>query len=156
MNYDTISTVQLSPFAEEQWNRIVTYSPIYVHWTDMIMMPQQRTNKPNSGKLNFKDQIDLNTMKLEDELLLNELYQFRRSATLPAKAKNIDHETKVLDDERDVHIPSSTEDDQASSGFFHETTTTGLVKHQCSYVESSFAQQSYAPKRSALNLTNQV
>jgi hypothetical protein len=102
-HHDSISTVQLSPFGEEQWNRIITYSPIYVHWTDMLMISQQRTNKSTSGKLNSKDQIDLNTMKLEDEILLNELYQFRRAATIPPKGKNTDQESKVLDEEQDQH-----------------------------------------------------
>ncbi len=153
--HDSISTVQLSPFGEEQWNRIVTYSPIYVHWTDMVMMSQQRTNKSALGKLNSKDQIDLNTIKLEDEILLNELYQFRRAATIPAKGKDIvDHEGKVLEEERDQHIASSIEDYQTSSGFYPETKEP--VKPRCSYVEQSFTQQPYTIKRSVLNLTNQV
>ncbi len=151
-HHDSISTVQLSPFGEEQWNRIITYSPIYVHWTDMLMISQQRTNKSTSGKLNSKDQIDLNTMKLEDEILLNELYQFRRAATIPPKGKNTDQESKVLDEEQDQHTASLTEDYPGSSEFFRESTEP--IKQHSSYIDPSFAQQSYTTKRPVL--TNQV
>jgi hypothetical protein len=158
MNYlhqyhDSISTVQLSPFGEEQWNRIVTYSPIYVHWTDMLMMSQKRTNKSTSGKLNLIDQIDLNTLKLEDEILLNELYHIRRAAAIPSKEKHINHELKVFNDEQDQQTASSTDGHQASSNVFEQSKDP--MKHHCSYVEPSFApQQYYNIKRSVL--TNQV
>jgi len=158
MNYlhqyhDSISTVQLSPFGEEQWNRIVTYSPIYVHWTDMLMMSQKRTSKSTSGKLNLIDQIDLNTLKLEDEILLNELYHIRRAAAIPSRVRRINYESKVLNDEQDRQTPSSTDDQQASSNVFRESEDP--MKHHCSYVEPSVTpQQYYNIKRSVL--TNQV
>jgi len=158
MNYlhqyhDSISTVQLSPFGEEQWNRIVTYSPIYVHWTDMLMMSQKRTNKSISGKLNLIDQIDLNTLKLEDEILLNELYHIRRAAALPTKERHITHNSKVSNDEQDQQTAVSTGDQQVSSNIFQESKDR--MKHHYSYVEPSFTpQQYYNIKRSVL--TNQV
>jgi len=157
MNYltqynDSISTVQLSPFGEIQWNRIVTYSPIYFHWTNMLMVSQKRTNKTPSGKLNSIDQIDLNALKLEDEILLNELYLMRKAAGIPSKEKNINHELKASDNVQDQQLASSTGDYQRSSSFFEEPKDT--VKHHCSYVEPSLAQQQYNIKRALL--TNQV
>jgi hypothetical protein len=150
--HDSISTVQLSPFGEEQWNRIVTYAPIYVHWTDMLMMSQQRTNKTTSGKLNLINQIDLNALKLEDEILLNELHLMRRAAAIPSKEKNINPESKVFDDKQDHQIASSTGDYQISSTLFQESKEP--IKHNCSYAEPSFTNQTYNTKH--LVLTNQV
>ena len=149
MNYvsqyhDSISTVQLSPFAEEQWNRIVTYSPIYVHWTDMLMMPRRRPHKSAGGKLNTLDQIDLNTLKLEDEILLNELYQMRRTAAAPTRENPKNHPSVVLTEEPDEQT--------LSSDSFHERK--GSAKHNCSYAETSYAQQPNNSKR--LGMTNQV
>ncbi len=148
--HDSISTVQLSPFGEDQWNRIVTYSPIYVHWTDMLMMSEQRTNKNTSGKLNLMNRIDLNALKLEDEMLLNEIYHIRRSATELSKGKNKNPDLKVSDDEQDQQAASSTEDYQGSSEFFHEAKEP--VKHYCSYSEPSFLHQQYHPKRSVTTI----
>jgi hypothetical protein len=150
--HDSISTVQLSPFGEEQWNRIVTYSPIYVHWTDMLMMSQQRTNKTTSGKLTLMNQIDLNTLKLEDEILLNELYHIRRAAAIPSQEKNLNHESKVFDDKQNHQTTSLTEDYQTSSAFFPESKKP--IKHHSSYAEPSFTHQLYNTKHSIL--TNQV
>lgn len=149
MNYvnpyhDSISTVQLSPFAEEQWNRIVTYSPIYVHWTDMVMMPRRRPTKSAGGKLNTLDQIDLNTMKLEDEILLNELYQIRRTAAAPTRENARNHPSVVLTEEPDQQTFSSDSFPEAKES----------IKHNCSYVETSSVQQPISSKR--LVMTNQV
>lgn len=150
MNYvnqyrDSISTVQLSPFAEEQWNRIVTYSPIYVHWTDMLMAPQGRTNKSTLGKRNPVDQIDLNTMKLEDELLLNELYQLRRTA-MPTResGSHPPHPPTIVLEEQDHQT--------VSSDSFPDMKES--AKHHSSYVEPQFTQQPNTSKRSVV--TNQV
>ncbi|CAF3355363.1 unnamed protein product [Rotaria sp. Silwood1] len=150
-HHGSISTVQLSPFAEEQWNRIVTYSPIYVHWTDMLMMAQRRTHKPSSGKLNVMGRIDLNSLKLEDELFLNELHNIRKAAaTDPLKGKTTNQETKVDDDTRNHRDAlSTTEDYQASStNFSHDSREP--TKHHSSYVESSLTEQQYKSKRPAL------
>jgi hypothetical protein len=149
---DSISTVQLSPFAEEQWNRIVTYSPIYVHWTDMIMMTQQRTHKNPSGKLNLIGKIDLNTLKLEDEILLNQLYDIRKSVAIPSKGKTINHGIKISNDEHDHQSITSTDDVDRISDFSHEPKEPS--KHHCSYAEQSFAQQQTNAKRPVV--TNQV
>ncbi|CAF0910395.1 unnamed protein product [Rotaria sordida] len=150
-HHGPISTVQLSPFGEEQWNRIVTYSPIYVHWTDMLMMSQQRTHKPSSGKLNLMGHIDLNTLKLEDELLLNELHDIRKAAANPSKGKNTNNESKVVDDTQNHReAPSTIDDYQASStNFSHDSREP--AKHHSSYVESSFIEQQYKIKRPVLS-----
>lgn len=151
-HHDPISTVQLSPFAEEQWNRIVTYSPIYVHWTDMLMMTQKRTNKIPNGKLNIMDQIDLNTLKLEDEILLNELYHMRKSAGLPSKGKDSNQESKVFDEEHNQEITPLNDDYQTSSTCFQESKDP--IKHHCSYAEQPFTHQQLNTKPSVS--TNQV
>lgn len=152
-NYrDTISTVQLSPFAEGQWNRIVTYSPIYVHWTDMLMMSQaKRKQRASTGKSKVVDKIDLNSMKLEDELLLNEIYQIRKMAAMSENDKpiNYDQSSKIFDEEVDETQPNkaSAEDVQLSSECFNESKES--MKHHCSYADSSFAnQQQYRTKHS--------
>jgi len=123
-NHDSISTVQLSPFVEEQWHRIDTYSPIYPHWADILIKTQQRTNRPTSGKLNLNDQIDLNTLKLDDEILLHELYDLRKGSALLSRAKNRIHELKVLNNEQEDQTASFTDNYQASSSCFHEAETS--------------------------------
>jgi len=130
MNYsnqyhDLISTVQLSPFSEDQWNRIVTYSPIYVHWTDLVMMTQKRTNKSVSGKRGLIKSIDIDSIKLDDEILLNELEEIRKAATIPIltelKEKNLYHEAKFLDEEYDGRTTSPTDEYQRSPNFLYQT-----------------------------------
>lgn len=135
----SISTVQLSPFAEEQWSRIVTYSPIYVHWTDMVLMSQpQRVHKNSSGKLNVIDPIDMNAVKLEDELFLNEIQHIKQTAAHSSKIKDGNPAVKVINDVQDQRDGSFVVDDyQASSNFSHELRTP--YKHYCSYAETSFA-----------------
>lgn len=123
-NHDSISTVQLSPFVEEQWHRIDTYSPIYPHWADILIKTQQRTNRPTSGKLNLNDQIDLNTLKLDDEILLHELYDLRKGSALLSRAKNRIHELKVLNNEQEDKTASLTDNYQGSSDCFHEAETS--------------------------------
>ncbi|CAF3495736.1 unnamed protein product [Rotaria socialis] len=153
-HHSAISTVQLSPFGEDQWNRIVTYSPIYVHWTDMIMMTQQRrTHKPVPGKLNVIDPIDMNTLKLEDELLLNEIQDIRKAASDSSKGKQTNQESKVVNDIPDHRETLCAGDDyQASSNFSHELKEPS--KHYCSYAEPLFTDQHCKNKRPILtNLT---
>ena len=103
--YDPISTVQLSPFVEEQWHRIDAYSATSTDWADMSANGVQRTFRLTSGKLNTIDQVDLNTLKLDDEILLNELNDIRRGSALLAKAKQAaqglkDSQTEKLSDAR--------------------------------------------------------
>jgi hypothetical protein len=116
----------------------------------MLMMSEQRTNKNTSGKLNLMNRIDLNALKLEDEMLLNELYQMRRSANVLSRGKNKNPDLKVSDDEEDQQVASSTEDYQGSSEFFHEAKES--VKHHSSYAEPSFLHQQYHPKRSVTTI----
>ena len=132
---DAISTVQLSPFAEDHWQRIVTYSPIYVHWTDMVLMsaPQQQ-QRPHtshvrnlSRKLSVRDRIDINTLKLEDEILLNELHDMRMSATAPGpplvKGKLTPAPSKGVENKQQAAAVVAPTDQYlaSSSGFFQQS-----------------------------------
>lgn len=106
-HHDPISTVQLSPFIEEQWHRIDTYRPACADWTDPSMYTPRRSARPTSGKLNAAEQVDLNTLKLEDEILLNELNDIRRGSALLARAKYASQELRALREE-DAKKPTIT------------------------------------------------
>jgi hypothetical protein len=138
-NHDSISTVQLSPFVEEQWHRIDAYSPIYPHWADILIKTQQRTNRPTSGKLNLNDQIDLNTLKLDDEILLHELYDLRKGSALLSRAKNRIHEVKVLNNEQEDQTASLTDNHQGSSGGSHDARIP--LKDGCNLTETSLTHE---------------
>jgi len=154
MNYsnqfhDSISTVQLSPFSEDQWNRIVTYSPIYLHWTDFVMMSPKRATKPTLEKRNLLHSIDINSMKLDDEILLNEIDDLRREAIISTlKQKNLYPQTKVLDEEHDGRTTSPVDEYQRSTDFFYQTRE--LSKPHSSYIEQPFSNQQYSTKRPLL------
>ena len=157
---EPIATVQLSPFVEGQWHRIVTYSPIYDHWTDMVFMNRQRPHTTNvkypSRKLNHKEPIDINSLKLEDEILLNEIHDIRRSSIhmpemrTPSKGRSrvtIDS-TKLSDVAPDPPTQSIIDEYQASSssGFFQPTLES--LKHRGSCVtESSVSNLQWNYKR---------
>jgi hypothetical protein len=115
-------------------------------------MTQQRTHKNPSGKLNIISKIDLNTLKLEDEILLNELYDMRKAAAAPSKGKTVNHEPKIVHNEHDNPSVSSADDVDESSDVLHETKERS--KHHCSYAEQSFTQQQLNTKRPILS--NQV
>ncbi|CAF4054401.1 unnamed protein product [Adineta steineri] len=119
-----MSTVQLSPFVEGQWHRLDTYSPVYTNSADIPMNTQQRTHRPTSGKLNVIDSIDINTLKLDDEILLNELHDIRKGSALLSRVKNANQEQ---------------EKQAVSSNFLHESKLP--LKH--SVQEPSFAYQSH-------------
>jgi hypothetical protein len=127
MNYsnqycDSISTVQLSPFGEGQWNRIVTYSPIYVHWTELAMMPSKRTSKPTSAKRNLGNSFATKTRKLNDEILLDELHRMRRDVVGPTlKEEGSYHEARFLEEENDERRASLTDEYQRYTDFFYQT-----------------------------------
>lgn len=143
--YDSISTVQLSPFAEDQWNRIVTYSPIYVHWTDYIMMPQKRTLKTTSTKRNLSNLIDINSMKLDDEILLNEIHDMRRTTVVSKypKLKENFQEATFLDEENDRRTTSPTDEYQRSSEYFQNSLD------QSKHYKDSSKINSYYDKKNA-------
>ena len=143
-HHDPISTVQLSPFVEEQWNRIVTYSPIYLHWTDMLTMTQQRTNKTSSGKLNVVGLIDMNNLKLEDELLLNELHDLKKTAAASSKSKTKNDQLKVVDNKPDCQEVSSAEDYLASSDSFQKPKEP--LKNHSNWTESIYIDQANPSK----------
>jgi len=157
MNYsnqyhDSISTVQLSPFNEDQWNRIVTYSPIYVHWTDLVMMTQKRTNKPILGRRSLINSIDINSIESDDEILFNELEEIRKAATIPTltnlKEKSSYHQVKCLDEENDGRPTSPTDEYQRSPNFLYQTGES--LKPHSNSIEPSFSNQQYNIKRSQL------
>lgn len=130
--FDTISTVHLTPFAEDQWHRIVTYSPIYGHWTDVVLgnpnqqqqaqqqqqQPQQRPPsqaRPASRRLNSREMINIETLKLEDELLLNQLNRIKEAANITRMKRE---QAKL---QQSVSKKSSeTEFDQNSRSFVEE------------------------------------
>lgn len=140
--HDPISTVQLSPFGEDQWNRIVTYSPIYLHWTDLTTMSPKRT----SAKRNLVNKIDVNAIKLDDGLVLDELSQMRRAVFKPTlKQKRAYHEAKFLDEEEDERPASPTEEYQRSTDFFYQTREPSFVNQQYNNTKRSLIQpQVYA------------
>lgn len=148
MNYsnsyrDSISTVQLSPFAEDHWNRIVTYSPIYVHWTDLAMASARRPSKPTSAKRSLGHSVDINAMKIEDELFLDELHHIRRAGMKPTTLdeKNSYREAKFLDEEYDRQRSSPTEEYQRVSDFFYQTREPLFAKQPPTVqTEPSFSQ----------------
>jgi len=137
-NHDSISTVQLSPFVEEQWHRIDAYSPIYPHWADILIKTEQRTHRPTSGKLNLNDQIDLNTLKLDDEILLHELYDLRKGSALLSRAKNRIHELRVNNEQED-QTASLTDNYQGSSDCFPEAKIP--LKDGCNLTETSLTYE---------------
>jgi hypothetical protein len=147
MNY-SISTVQLSPFGEDQWNRMITYSPTYLHWTDLLMISPKRTQKSTSGKRSLVSSIDINSIGLDDETLLNEIYDIRKTTTMPPTNKTHSfNEAKFLDEDRDRRTTSPTDEYQRSSDFFYQTREP--LKPHCSFESSFLNQQSYT-KRSLL------
>lgn len=148
MNYsnsyrDSISTVHISPFAEEHWNRMVTYSPVYMHWTDLAVPSARRPLKPTSARRNLGHSVDIEAMKLEDELLLEEIYQIRRSAmkSTVLDEKNSYHEAKFLDEEHDQQRSSPTEEYQRVTDFFYQTREPLFVKQQAHTEPSSNQSQ---------------
>jgi hypothetical protein len=151
-HYDAMSTVQLSPFNEGQWNRIITYGPIYVQWTNLLMNSKQ-TQKSKSGKRNLIASIDLSAIKLDDEILLNQLHDIKKAAAMPLtsrtlKENNSDNEVKSVDEEYGRRTTSPTDEYQKSSDFFYQTRVP--PKLHCSYAEPSFSQQKLNTKHSKL------
>jgi hypothetical protein len=153
-HYDSVSTVQLSPFGEDQWHRMTTYSPLYVHWTNTGITNQQRPHKSTTGRLNVMDPIDINTLKLKDEILLNELHDIRTSATKSSsttlKERNTYYESNNVDEERDRATTSPEDEYKRSSDFFHQTRES--YKHHCSYAEPSLPPQPHTIERPVLQI----
>jgi hypothetical protein len=137
MNYsnqrhDSIATVQLSPFAEDQWSRIVTYSPIYVHWTNLAMMSSKRAVKPKSAKRTLGSSMVTKAIKLDDEILLDELYQMRRAVVGPTlKHRPSLNEAKFLEEEHNEQTTSSPTDEyQRYTDFFYQTREPSYLNQQ--------------------------
>ncbi|CAF0738824.1 unnamed protein product [Didymodactylos carnosus] len=144
---DHIATVQLSPFGEDQWHRIVTYSPIYLHWTDVIMNNNHGNilpsvyRKPSLSsssrtKLNIKT-VDINNLRLEDDLLLSELYDIRRQSSsiltqvLPDQKSDMDtvvpetsstiipqRKLSVVNSRKSSPMPTPIDDYKKSAGYY--------------------------------------
>ncbi|CAF0939024.1 unnamed protein product [Rotaria sordida] len=148
---DVISTVQLSPFGEDHWHRIVTYSPMYFNWSDFIMMNRKHTPK----KRTLISPIDINAVKLEDQLLLNEIHTIQRATIMPSvtrfSGKN-SYESKYFDEEHCQRPTSPTDEYQRSSDFFHQTRESPIL--HSNYVETSLSHQQYTTKHSLLQPKN--
>lgn len=155
---DSIATVELSPFVEGQWHRIITYSPIYEDWTDMVLMGRPRPHtgytRSQSRKLNDLEPIDINALKLEDEILLNEIHDIRRFVVTPGQSTTMRNKHReTIDSKKPSHVlpnermASPTDDFQASSSGFFQPTMESL-KHRGSCVtESSISQLQWNYKR---------
>ncbi|UJR25872.1 hypothetical protein I4U23_007222 [Adineta vaga] len=150
--YDPISTVQLSPFVEEQWHRIDTYSPISTDWQEMSFNSQQRTHRPTSGKLNIIDQVDLNTLKLDDEILLNELHDIRRGSALLARAKQTTQKLKVVHtDQKQKSTETLTDNCLTTTNLLHQSK----VPLKQTLTEPSYVnQQQYNSRSLSSNKTS--
>jgi hypothetical protein len=156
MNYsnqyhDSISTVPLSPFGEDHWNRIATYSQMYLHWTDLVMItPKLKKNKSKPAKRNLINSIDVESLKLDDEILLNEIYDMRKTAarSTSKQKKHLYDDSKFLDEDHDRRTTSPTDEYRKSPEYIRQTRES--PKHHPSYVNSSFSNQQYNKKRSLL------
>ncbi|CAF0947711.1 unnamed protein product [Rotaria sp. Silwood1] len=146
---DCISTVQLCPFGEDQWNRIVTYSPMYFNWTDFLMMNRKQMCKHTPRKRALICPMDMKAVKLEDQLLLNELHAIQRAAIMPSVTRFSEknsYDSKYLDEEHSQRPTSPTDEYQRSSDFFHQTRESPTLR--CNYGETSFSHQQYTSKHS--------
>ena len=156
MNYSQhnayISTVQLSPFSEDQWNRMVTCSPTYIQWPDIAVTDQNRPKKRILGQRNLIGPINMKTVKLEDEILLRELHALERSAAMPSlsrhKEKYSHHDFKFFSEAHDRRTTSPTDEYERSSDFFYQTRES--PKLCCSYGETSFPYPQHMTKSSFL------
>ncbi|CAF2878069.1 unnamed protein product [Rotaria sp. Silwood2] len=148
---DFISTVQLCPFGEDHWNRIVTYSPMYCNWTDFIMMNRKQTRKHSPRKRALISPMDMKAVKLEDQLLLNELQVIQRAAIMPSvtrfSGKN-SYDSKYLDEEYCQRPTSPTDEYQRSSDFFHQTRESPTLRYN--YADTSSSPQQYTTKHALL------
>jgi hypothetical protein len=121
--HESVSKVQLSPFSEDQWHRMVTYSSICVDLNDMLIRTQQRPStshvKNASKKLNLREPIDFHTLKLEDEILLNALHDLKTSTSSSGLCKIEEEATtdrsKFLHTDKDQRKVLIIEDLQTSS-----------------------------------------
>ena len=128
MNYsnqysEAISTVQLSPFNEGQWHRLTTYPPVNGDGTDLTLFNHQL--KPSSARLNVVGPIDINILKTDDALLLDEIHTIKKIALKSAlsirrdKMYSCDSGTPEHGKERPTTSP--TDEYERSSDFFYQT-----------------------------------
>lgn len=86
-HHDPVPTVRLRPFNEHHWYHRLTYRPMITEWTETLFVDKQRSRtgsprKYSSKQLTVADPIDLETLKLDDEILLNELHDMKQSVTV--------------------------------------------------------------------------
>ena len=141
---EAVSTVQLSPFNEGQWHRLVTYAPQYIDWSDTMTMNQQHRST-SGGRLNVLGSIDINSLKLEDALLLKELQSFRRVAAMPPvstlKERKTHHESRRYDDEQERRTTTPADEYERSSDIFYQTRELSLPHGPVPEKQTSFHSQ---------------
>ena len=142
--YEAISTVQLSPFNESQWHRLTTNPAVYPEWISPIMTNQHQKSTLDRWKI--IGPIDVNNLKAEDTLLLQELQNIRKVAAIPpslASAKERKHrrQSKQSDEELDRRTTSPTDDYERSSDVFYQTRETSLSQRQISDKQLTFYSQ---------------
>ena len=151
-NYESISTVQLSPFIEDQWNRMITSSPFYECWTNPLMKTHKRSQKNTLGRQNLIDPIDIKAAKLEDRMFLDELHSIQRSATMSSlrrlQEKYSHRDSKLSNQEYDQQPSSPADEYERSSDFFHQTRESPMQKN--SFDETEITNHDYAPTYSIL------
>ncbi|CAF4555070.1 unnamed protein product [Rotaria socialis] len=153
-HYDLISTVPLSPFVEGQWNRIVTYSPMYADWPDYVVTNPKRAHKDILRKRSLISPVHLKTVQLEDKLLLNELHSIQRIANLPTLVsyteRSSSKESKYIDGDNLQRTTSPTDEYQRSADFFHMTREPPMMHSNYAEQSQSLSHQTYSTKHSSL------
>ena len=125
---EIVSTVQLSPFNEGQWHRLVTYAPEYLDWCDPLITMNQQQRTTSGGRLNVLGPIDINGLKSEDALFLKELQSIRRIAVMPPvttlKERKIQHDSKHCDEEQERRTTTPADEYERSLDVFYQTRET--------------------------------
>lgn len=141
---EAISTVQLSPFSETQWHRLAADPTVYPEWTPATMNNQHQ--RKNLDRWKIIGPIDINNLKAEDTLLLQELQHIRKVATIApslasAKDRKQRRQSKYSDDEHDPRTTSPSEEYDGSSDFFFQTRETSLSQRQLTEKQLTFYSQ---------------
>lgn len=149
---DSISTVPLSPFAEEQWNRIVTYSPMYSDWPDYVLASPKQVHKDSVKRRSLISPMHMKAARLEDKLLINELHSMQKLAVLPTRATITEtipyRELKPINVEYGRRTTSPTDEYQRSPEIFHLTRES--TKMPGNYAETTPSHQTYSAKHSPI------
>lgn len=136
---EAISTVQLLPFNEGQWHRLTTYVPIPIDAPESTPIVTQ--TRPNSTKLNFFEPIDINALRIEDAVILDEIDSVKQLAINSAKTirKEIRHSQsmKYADQDKGRQTTSPTEEYERSTDFFYQTREPSSSYFQIHEIQST-------------------